>query len=207
MRKRRAIAFLSFLERQLKTAFFVFVLFGFYTPSVAILSLFAAAVHEAGHLLSLYLLGKKVVGFERRLNGFVMECKTGLSYREERIVALSGPLANFLAAGIAALFLPLCPGYLADFIILFVLTGLSNLLPVEGYDGGRILASFLSERGDIEAAHRICRLFSLLFILVFLFLSLFVLLERGQGYFIFSVFFVSLLSFIRTAPICEKQSI
>ncbi|GEM_PF-1994323 len=190
----------------LSTCFFVFLLFGFYPPSLAILSLVTVGIHESGHLFALFFIGKKAGRLKRRLNGFVLDCPS-LSYEEERTVAVMGPLFNLFSAIIAYFLLPLAPGYLSDFAVLSLLTGLFNLCPVEGYDGERILSSFLSQKVSFTSAYAHKRAFSFLFILTFLFLSLYFLRERGEGYFVFGVFFYTFLSFLKNSRICEKTRI
>lgn len=113
----------------------------------ALLLLFAAALHEAGHLIALKSCG---VGIEEiSLRAFGIEMTTGdtryIPYRSELMIAAAGPAINLLALIVTlgavaavgpfwgALFFVACNAALA----------IINLMPVSGLDGGRILAAVL----------------------------------------------------------------
>ena len=114
-------------------------------------TLSAAALHELGHLLALYLLGGRVTGL--RLSAFGAELATDaarLPYLRETGVVLAGPAVN-LALG---LLLARLGQYTASGAHLSLC--LFNLLPVRPLDGGRalcLLASWLlgPERGEAAA--------------------------------------------------------
>ena len=114
-------------------------------------TLSAAALHELGHLLALYLLGGRVTGL--RLSAFGAELATDaarLPYLREIGVVLAGPAVN-LALG---LLLARLGQYTASGAHLSLC--LFNLLPVRPLDGGRalcLLASWLlgPERGEAAA--------------------------------------------------------
>ena len=110
------------------------------------------ALHEAGHLLALYLLGGRAAGV--RITVFGAELRTDaahLSYPAELAVTLAGPAAN-LACGLllarlgawtaAGAHLSLCA---------------FNLLPVRPLDGGRALELLVSALAGPAAGERIAR--------------------------------------------------
>ncbi|HBJ18246.1 MAG TPA: hypothetical protein DDY70_00650 [Clostridiales bacterium] len=181
---------LSFLERLLTLLFFLLLLFSFDAPALAVMTLLSALMHEGGHLLALYALGIRGGRFSPHLNGMVCTPRRPLSYREEIIVAAAGPLTNLIFALLFLFLLPLGRSFFAAFIFCELLTALSNLLPVHGYDGERILTAVLASRGYTGSfAERL----SLVLTVVLVFLSLFLIGGLGEGYWIFGVFFVSLL--------------
>ena len=95
-------------------------------------------IHEVGHLLAILLLGCRLERLELRLSGFNLDYAEGkIGYGRDVIVALAGPAANLLAAGL----LVLCNSvrttealYLA--IGVQVLLAGFNLLPALPMDGG-----------------------------------------------------------------------
>lgn len=101
--------------------------------------LLACAVHEMGHLLAAKWYGGELeavcltaVGAE-----MVLSYPRTLSYGEDTVVALAGPVANaLLSAG----------AWWADFPILAALSvgvGAFNLLPIFPLDGARVLYNYL----------------------------------------------------------------
>lgn len=90
------------------------------------------AVHEAGHLLSIKLLGFKIHSINLELTGLKIEYSRNESTAEELAVAAAGPLAGI------GLWL------LCDFTGAELMAGVSlllsifNLLPIYPLDGGRI---------------------------------------------------------------------
>ncbi len=109
-------------------------------------------VHEAGHLVAILLLRCRVERLELRLSGLNLDYTEGqLSYGRDAIIALAGPGANILAAGL----LVLCSRvrsteeiYLA--IGVQVLLAGFNLLPALPMDGGRALQALVSWRWGVE---------------------------------------------------------
>ena len=116
----------------------------------------AAAAHEAGHLLTLWLLGADILSV--RL-GF-LDARIGtntLGYREEAVCALAGPAASVL---FCVLFRKLAPTFAAISLLL----GLFNALPVFPLDGGRALRAGLGLVLPLETAQKICGIVSAAFL-------------------------------------------
>ena len=142
----------------------------------------AAAVHEAGHLLAFLLCGRRVPRFSLRAFGFLLTPQGApLSFREELAVAAGGPLFNLLSA--CALIPALRAGVATEanfcFFALNLLTGMLNLLPVNGFDGGRVLQSGLFLLFPSHIAEGIAGGASLLSSLLFYFFSLFFTFVAG----------------------------
>ena len=114
--------------------------------------LLGAALHEAGHIIALAFCGEKPQKICIYPFGIDMKCTlAGISYKKELIVLLSGSFANIVISMFSmiicaffysriALFITLCNAFL----------GLSNLIPINGLDGGRALYTFLCMRNDSE---------------------------------------------------------
>ncbi len=97
--------------------------------------LLAAALHEAGHLLALGLLGIPVHRIELRASGAVIRAELRGEPREAWAI-LAGPAVNLVLAGACFRLWPL-------FSFCCLALGLFNLLPVPALDGGRLCALLL----------------------------------------------------------------
>lgn len=135
--------FLSFVSGVLRAGFWICLLFALDRPYLAILTLLAMLFHELFHLLAFMLLSKSV-RLKTKISGLRLFPRGTLSYKEERFVALAGPIGGGIGALFCRIFYPLAPDYLLDFALCHLLTSLSNLLPIEGYDGYRALKATLA---------------------------------------------------------------
>jgi Zn-dependent protease len=71
--------------------------------------------------------------------------------RDTMLVSLAGPLSNFALAALFAIILKITPhsfitGGLAAAVIINVILGIFNILPIPPLDGSKVLASFLPHR-------------------------------------------------------------
>ncbi len=123
--------------------------------------IFAAILHEFGHLLTIYLLGYstndiKFVGFGIRIKN-----KQAYSYRQEALISLMGPVAN----GVTVLFAFI--GYIfikSDLINYFIVANLLyafiNLLPFPPLDGYKILLAYLFYKFSFDNANKAVQIIS-----------------------------------------------
>lgn len=157
------------------------------------LFLFAAVfVHEAGHLFAFLALGEPTPLFSGRAGGLLLSPRGGvLSYGRELVIAAAGPFFNILTA---LALLPALHGAWGEasfcFFALNLLSALFNLLPITGFDGGRVLFCLASLLLPSRPARGICDGCSLIFLLLFYFSALFLFLfGRGGEYsFLLSLF-------------------
>lgn len=176
------------LTRVLPSWFWIIIIFAFDTASIAILTLICATIHELGHI-TVFRLMKKENKLSSNFSGLRLSEYGPLSYKEEATVAISGPLFNVFAAGISLIFHNYMNGYMTVFAILNILTAASNLLPITGYDGSKILSCFLASHLSDTAAYTICSVISFLLCVLFSVFSLYLISRLDAGYFIFFVFF------------------
>ena len=173
--------------------FWLSLIFGFDAPYVAILTIISAVVHELGHCTAIYLatgIGGRVKGHS---SGFRIKRNEALSYREEIIILLAGPLVNL---GLFAILMPFAGalgGYIGAFAIINLATGISNLLPLEGYDGYGAICEALRSLGRPELIKRL-ESFSFVLSTGITFISLYLIERFGEGYWIFGLFFFAVLS-------------
>ena len=104
-------------------------------PRVFYAFLAAAAAHEAGHVMAIYLVGGKVTKLRLGMCDAKIETR-GLGYRQEIFCALAGPGMSVLVC------LALRKAY-ATCAAISLLLGLFNAMPVYPLDGGRALRAGL----------------------------------------------------------------
>lgn len=104
-------------------------------PRVFYAFLTAAAAHEAGHVMAIYLVGGRVTGIRLGMCDAKIETR-GLGYRQEIFCALAGPGMSVLVC------LALRKAY-ATCAAISLLLGLFNAMPVYPLDGGRALRAGL----------------------------------------------------------------
>ncbi len=181
---------LSILIGALRAFFWFTLLFALDRPYLAVLTLLSILIHEGGHVLAFLFLSRGA-RMKTHLCGLRLSPTALLSYEQERFVAAAGPICGGIAALLSFAFGPLAPGYMPDFALCNLLTSLSNLLPIEGYDGYRILSASAALRGRESRllpalSFGLCALLSLL--------SLFLFGILGEGLWTSAVFLFSLLS-------------
>ena len=153
--------------------------------------LFAAVLHEAGHLAALRLFGVHVE--EISFTAFGAEIRADLKYLpywKDMICTVAGPLVNLLAAFLLS---RVAGSYLHAGANL--LQGAFNLLPLTGLDGARFLQLWLSFLfGPVKAVY-ISRAVEIACICILTGLALYaVVRHRTGGFLLLSLFgiFVSI---------------
>ena len=124
--------------------------------------LIAAAIHETGHLFTLWLYDCPPVRIDL-VPAAVRIVRRGMATDENVIVtALAGPLINISFAFCAGLNWYL---YKKTFVLYFAAAnaalGLFNLLPASGLDGGTVLYTLLSKHISHFAAKTVVRAISI----------------------------------------------
>lgn len=131
----------------------------------------AAGIHEIGHIAAASLLGIKIKELRLDLVGASLVTSGIHSYRDERLLCAAGPFFNLLGILISyplqRLFIiksvfPQASEYLGFFCGACLCLMLINLLPVRGFDGGRMLASLLSEFVGINFADNVINFLTLI---------------------------------------------
>ena len=159
----------------------------------------AVILHESGHLLCALVLKIKIQRFDISLLGARIKTKHELSYVDEIIFALGGPLAGILGFAFTFNFafsnisLPFCQSFLFPFSILSLCLSIFNLIPLTSLDGGRILNCALCMIFSLDTAEKIMRFISFLSLLSLWMLSIYMMLRIANGVpmFIFCLIFFS----------------
>jgi Zn-dependent protease len=120
----------------------------FWNWTVALLLLLAIGLHEAGHWLTLRLLGY------RNLQIMMLPLVGGVTLGEEThhntvhriLVSLMGPLPGILLGTLILGFNGMQGGWLAELGIILLLVNYLNLLPIMPLDGGQLLKTLIPFR-------------------------------------------------------------
>ena len=187
--------------------FWAAVMFGFDEPYVAILTIISALIHELGHLAVMLCLSGAIEMPRGRMLGFKIKKRGIDSYKNEILILLGGPMAN-IALGLVVMSLSLGKSeYLILFAIINIICGVSNLLPLESYDGFNVLLWMLESR-EKYACIRLLYSFSFLISVLLTFGSLYLVYVFNTGYWLFLAFFVSMMNNInpkRASKVCEDD--
>lgn len=122
--------------------------------------LLSAVLHEAGHILALSFCGEKPKKICIYPFGVDMKCcLSGLSYKKELFVLLSGSATNIIICLLSLIICIFAYSRMALFIVFCnAFLGLTNLIPVNGLDGGRALYAFLCMKNESEEkVYNLCR--------------------------------------------------
>lgn len=113
-----------------------------------------AILHEAGHVIAVYVCGGRVQAFEAAPFGFCLRFDGMLSYWCDAVIAAGGAAMNLFLAfslSVAAKYLPNVQGLTLAAGVNFIM-GLFNLLPALPLDGGRVLYAVLAQTTDDSRA-------------------------------------------------------
>ena len=161
---------------------------------IAAMSLLAAALHEGGHLLAAKWMHIPIRAMRFDLLGARIDVKGRiLSYGEEWLLCMSGPLASLVFSLAGALFWS--HGKLAVvFSCASLLLGLLNLLPIQTFDGGRMLECALLSFTTPQKAGKILRGCTFLFLWLLWAFSAYLIIKIADG---ISLFFFTITLLVR----------
>lgn len=154
--------------------------------------LFSITLHELGHVLVARLAKIKLRELKLGIFGAALSPQSYLySYKKEILLCLGGPLANFLSALAVSAFFDTEP--FEYFKMCSLALGLLNLLPISGFDGGRIFTSLLSMLLSPRTVQAISKLVSFVLIFALWSFSVYLLLKISASLSLF-MFSLSLFS-------------
>ena len=185
------LRFSTYIVGLLSILFWVLLIYGFDEPYAAGLTVISAVVHELGHLAVLGRRGGS--GLRGALSGFRIRKNKFNSYKEDFVLAAAGPLANILCALLTLPFLSRLGDYGVGFVSVSLATAAANLLPVKGHDGYNMLLSAVLARDGSERGVAALEAVSGGVGACLCIFSLYLLDRVGEGYWLFAVFFLSLL--------------
>jgi len=138
--------------------------------SIYPLVMFACAIlHEAGHYAAMKMCGVEIykIVFYPFIIYMDYNEKSLVNYKAEIITAVCGPLMNFLVI----IILLAVSRFYSFFGLPLIVFGnffimMFNLMPVEGFDGGRILKAIVSLKFEYTFTVKICNIVSFIFIVI-----------------------------------------
>ncbi len=167
----------------------------FQPSGIVLSSLGAAVLHELGHMLAAAALGIPLRSLDVGMFGASLRVRGSLiSYPKEFFLCAAGPAMNFFSA-IAVIILSEHRGYFTEtgewFASVSLMLGVLNLMPAEGFDGGRMLSVAVTSLFGPRASARILSLSTFISILVLWMLSVYLLIRYGTSLSLF-IFTISL---------------
>ena len=176
--------------------FWGFLIFGFEESEVAVITILCAIIHECGHLLCILLQSGKI-NLRGAISGFRINTSRIKSYGQEIAIYLCGPLANLISALVLSLPLVSRSDFSETASLLNIATAISNLLPIKGYDGYGILRAVIMRSGSHDKLLYLLERVSSSLIFLLCIFSLYLIDRQGGGYWIFALFFFSMIKSIR----------
>ena len=174
---------------KIKLSFFAILLFlslAITAPHYFPALLCSVSLHELGHVIAAKIRKIRLLEFKLGILGAAIFPKNQLfSYKDEIILCLGGPVANFITAGF-------CVGFgmspASFFIQSSLALGILNMLPVHSFDGGRILSALLHMCVSERTAGLLCKIVSFTVLFSLWCISVYLLLRRSAtlSLFIFS---------------------
>lgn len=143
----------------------------------------AVSIHELGHLVGARLCRIPLKELKLGIFGAGLTPSNSLiSYKKEIILCLFGPLANFFTVFICFVFkIKITSPVFYNFLLSSFALGTVNLLPIESFDGGRILSALLFLFISQDRARRIVSVISFIFIFSLWSLSVYLLLRTASS--------------------------
>ena len=185
--------------------FWALILFGFNSPSVAVLTLICALIHECGHITAQVFTGNFRGLPHFSLYGMRLRSGERVSYRDELLILAAGPVANLLTFLFFYLLSVIFGGCFFIFAMLNLFTAIGNLAPICDTDGYKIITLLISLFGLGCGAWRTLSAVSFAFTAILTFLSLYLIMKVGDGYWIFGFFFFSMLHTLFKAKNIKKR--
>ncbi len=140
----------------------------------AILS--AVVLHELGHLMAARLCGRRASAITLMPMGISITLPPPASYKEEFLVAAAGPLLNLAYLSVSFFFVhPLGEAVRGANLLLASL----NLLPIEGFDGGRMAGALTALYLGAKAREVLSLVMTLIALALLWVLSLYIFFYSG----------------------------
>ena len=180
---------------KVKVGFFTCVLVGciaLTAPRYFFALLFSVSIHEAGHIILAILRGINLKELRLGIFGAAL-CPVNLmySYKDEIVMCIGGPLFNFISAVIAIKIFSFSINSL--FVMSSICLATLNMLPIIGFDGGRITIACLNMILDPLLTQRVMKTISFIFIFSLWTMSLYLLLRLSSSLTLF-VFCISMFA-------------
>lgn len=184
---------------KIKVSFFFLVMAVslFLSHSYISLAAFVAAIlHEIGHVVAARICDIPLKEMKLGIFGAAITPDSNLcSYKKEIFLAISGPLVNILSVLLCLRMTANTNSFISMFVVSSLFLGILNLLPIDDFDGGRILKCCLLLKLPPNRVAKICDLISFLLIFFLWIFSAYLLLRLSAS---LSLFTFSISLFCKT---------
>ena len=153
-------------------------------PSNVLITIFSSLLHETGHILMMTFVGNKpqAVKFEITGMNIIRQPDLKISTKNEILIAIGGPLINFLCFLISVIILCIHNNEnILTFGCINLILMTFNLLPVKRLDGGMALFYILSQKYDNNICSKILKIISIFFITIIYLWGFFVFISSGYN--------------------------
>lgn len=171
----------------LPVVFWCCLIYSFDERLGAEITILAMVIHELGHLICIFFISGRWETPKSTYNGLRISGQQCASYPKQMLQYASGAIFNLIAAAIMLL----CAGvneYSEMFIAINVATAISNLLPIDGYDGYRLIHAAICYFDFGFKAYIALEVISFLFTATLCLFSLFLVYTFGNGYWFMAIF-------------------
>ena len=153
-------------------------------PSNVLITIFSSLLHETGHLLMMTSVGNKpqAVKFEITGMNIIRQPDLKISTKNEILIAIGGPLINFLCFLISVIILCFHNNEnILTFGCINLILMTFNLLPVKRLDGGMALFYILSQKYDNNICSKLLKITSIFFITIIYLWGFYVFISSGYN--------------------------
>ncbi len=164
----------------------------FSNPSFALPMLLAILVHEMGHIVAAIALRVRIKRLHLSIVGARLEIDGSISYLEEFLLSLAGPLFGILGATLVAA-LAIKNESAATFAIVSLLLSAFNFFPISTFDGGRMAKCLFCSIFPLDFAQKILSVISFFTMFLFWMITVYFMIKFAGGLsaFVFcSIFFI-----------------
>ncbi len=149
---------------------------------LSLAALFAAFLHEMGHIAAAKLCNIPLKELKLDIFGASITPESSFcSYKQEILLAAAGPAVNLLLCAALLPFYASSVELCRSFFVASLFLGGLNLLPIESFDGGRVLYCVLALIFAPSTARRVCACASFLLVFALWTLSVYLLLRLGAS--------------------------
>ncbi len=195
-------AMLLFFHSKVKISIFVVIAFSFFLFSDASgynsILLFSIIIHELSHILCMRLFGCNINCIQVYPFGVTIQTSTShLPYLCEALILVSGCISNFL---VCILTLPILKAIYTRHLLFLLFCnaflGVTNLLPIRAFDGGRVLEKVLCIYISPNKAYYVTKTVSRISVIILICVSLFLLSSRANLSFSLMLLYISFCAII-----------
>jgi Zn-dependent protease len=172
----------------LPVVFWSCLIYSFDEAMGASITILAMLIHEFGHLTCIFIFTGKWKVPKGRFNGLCISDTGCKSYREQIMNYAAGITFNLIAAALAMIFSKSKNEYTELFVTINMATAISNLLPIDGYDGYKLIISVIDYLELGFRAYAFFEIVSFAFTSSMCVFSLFLVYSFGNGYWFMAIF-------------------